>query len=252
MSAAELEDAAKAWRRAILETVCDETEPWEHGTVFLARRYPNYWDYNIVQVDGDPGLSAPELVAVADARLRDFRHRRIDFLSADAAEKVRADFKKAGWTSTRLVWMHHDEPLPPGSALAAEEVDYEEVAALRLAWNEEDFPGVDQGDHAREAREVAMTRDVRVIASREGDVLVGFAQLEYIGDRAEITQVYVSPDHRGSGRGTAITRAAIEAAGDVGDLWIIADDEDRPTELYARLGFRPAWTAVEFLRMPGT
>ena len=31
---------------------------------------------------------------------------------------------------------------------------------------------------------------------------------------------------------------------------IIADDEDRPKELYARLGFAPIWRAVEFLRAP--
>ena len=48
-----------------------------------------------------------------------------------------------------------------------------------------------------------------------------------------------------------MTRAAIEAAGDVDDLWIVADDEGRPKELYARLGFRPAWTSIEFLRVPG-
>jgi hypothetical protein len=31
---------------------------------------------------------------------------------------------------------------------------------------------------------------------------------------------------------------------------ICADDEDRAKELYARLGFVPAWTTVEFLRPP--
>ena len=50
--------------------------------------------------------------------------------------------------------------------------------------------------------------------------------------------------------GTALTRAAIGAAGRVRDLWIIADDEGRPKELYARLGFRPAWRMIEFLRRP--
>ena len=59
------------------------------------------------------------------------------------------------------------------------------------------------------------------------------------------------PEHRGDGRGTALTRAAIEAAGDVDELWIVADDEDRPKHLYARHGFSPAWTSTEFLRAPG-
>ena len=47
-----------------------------------------------------------------------------------------------------------------------------------------------------------------------------------------------------------MTRAAIEAAGDVRDLWIVADDEDRPKDLYARLGFRPVWTSMEATRWP--
>jgi GNAT superfamily N-acetyltransferase len=77
-----------------------------------------------------------------------------------------------------------------------------------------------------------------------------FAQVERDGDAAEITQVYVQPVHRGGGRGAALVRGAIEAAGRGVDLWINADDEDRAKDLYARLGFRPVWTAMEFLRVP--
>jgi GNAT superfamily N-acetyltransferase len=102
----------------------------------------------------------------------------------------------------------------------------------------------------RYPRDVALRRHAQVLAVLENDAPVAFAQLERDGDAAEITQVYVRPEYRGDGRGTAITREAINAAGDVRDLWIVADGEDRPKQLYARLGFRPAWTAVEFLRLP--
>jgi hypothetical protein len=37
---------------------------------------------------------------------------------------------------------------------------------------------------------------------------------------------------------------------DVDELWIVADDEGRPKQLYSRLGFSPAWTAVQMLRLP--
>ena len=67
---------------------------------------------------------------------------------------------------------------------------------------------------------------------------------------AEIEQVFVAPQCRGRGLGTALTCAAIKAVGDVEDLWICADDERRAKQLYARLGFRPAWMAMEFLRLP--
>jgi ribosomal protein S18 acetylase RimI-like enzyme len=79
---------------------------------------------------------------------------------------------------------------------------------------------------------------------------VAFAELERVGAAVEITHVYVRPKYRGAGRGAAMTRAAIEAASDARDLWIVADDEGRAKELYARLGFRPAWVTMEFLRPP--
>ena len=247
----DVERRAQRWRRAQMAAVCDVVEPWEHGTVMRATRYPSYYDFNVVSVEGDPGMGAERLVAVADERLAGLEHRRLDFELVEAGERVRRDLEAAHWEATRLVWMRHAAPLPPGPVLEVEEVEYDEVLDLRLAWHQEDFPLVGTGDYIANSREVSMTRDVQVIATRDGDDPVGFAQLERSDGGAEITHVYVLPAHRGSGRGTAITRAAIEAAGDVDDLWITADDEDRPKELYARLGFRPAWRAIEFLRAPG-
>jgi ribosomal protein S18 acetylase RimI-like enzyme len=245
------EQRARRWRRAAIEAVCDVAEPWEHGTVYRASRYPSYYDFNVVWVAGDPEISAEELVAAADQGLAGLEHRRLDFELAEAAERVRVELEGAHWEATRLVWMRHEAPMPPGPELEVEEADYDAVLQLRHAWHQEDFPDLDSRDYLANAREVAMTRDVQVIATRDGQDLVGFAQLERAEQGAEISQVYVRPEHRGSGRGTAITRAAIEAAGDVDDLWIVADDEDRPKQLYARLGFRPVWTSAEFLRAPG-
>ena len=90
-----------------------------------------------------------------------------------------------------------------------------------------------------------MLHGAGVLAVIEAGEAVAFAQLEYRGSSAEIVQVYVRPDRRGRGLGTAVTRAAIEAAEEFEDLWIVADDEDRPKQLYMRLGFRPSWTAVQ-------
>lgn len=241
---------ARAWRRSEMAAVCDVVEPWEHGTVLRATRYPSYYDYNVVRVEDDPGLSAAELTAFADAHLAGLAHRRLDFELVEAADPVRADLEGAHWEATRLIWMRHEEPLPPGPEIEVERVDYDSVLELRHAWHDEDFPDLSR-DYIANARELAMTREVEVLAVQERAELVGFAQLVRLGGSAEISQVYVRPGYRGGGRGTAITRAAIEAAGDVDNLWIVADDEDRPKELYARLGFRPAWTAIEFLRAPG-
>jgi ribosomal protein S18 acetylase RimI-like enzyme len=241
---------ARDWNHGRQAAVCDVVEPWAHGTVLRATRYPVYFDFNVVRVEDDPGMTVDDLVALADQALAGLGHRRVDFDIAAAAEPLREGFEAKGWRAVRLLWMRHEAPPPPGPDLPVEELHYDAVDDLRVAWHEEDFPGQDPGSYHAYAREVSMRRSVRVLAVREGGAPVAFAQIERDGAAAEITQVYVHPEHRGGGRGTAMTRAAIEAAGDARDLWIVADDEDRPKRLYARLGFRPAWTAMEFLRLP--
>jgi GNAT superfamily N-acetyltransferase len=230
--------------------VCDVLEPWAHGTVVRATSYPQYWDYNAVRVEEDPGMSAEELAAFADEALAEVAHRRVDFEQVESAEPLRPQFAALGWQAVRLVWMHREAAPPPGADIDVEEVPYDAVEDLRVSWHGEDFPGHELGDHLAEAREVAHRLGVQVLAVLAAGTPVAFAQLIRHGDSAEVEQVYVHPDHRGRGLGTATTRAAIEAAGEVDDLWIVADDEGRPKELYGRLGFRPAWTMIEALRLP--
>ena len=242
-------ERALAWRRDDIARVCDSIEPWDHGIVATASSYPTYYNYNLVLVQDNPRLTADELVEFADEALAGFDHRRVDFEDTEAAEAVRADLTERGWRSTRLLWMRREGEPPPAAERVAE-VPYDAVNHLRVAWHEEDFPGRDPGEYHAQVRALAHIRDVRVLAVIEDDRPVAYAQLEYAGDAAEITQVYVAAEHRGQGSGTAITTAAIRAAGDVGDLWISADDEDRPKELYARLGFVPVVTTMEFTRWP--
>ena len=252
MAHEELSETARravAWHHARHQTVCDVLEPWAHGTVVRATGYPTYWDYNAVRVEDDPRMEAAELMAFADEALEGLAHRRVDFDLAGVADALRPAFEAAGWQATRLLFMHHEDRLPTADRGGVEEVGYDAVHALRVAWHREDFPDLDTR-HLVHAREVAHGRGVRVLAAVEEGVAVGFAQIEHVGDAAEITQVYVHPDRRGGGLGTALTAAAIGAAGTVRDLWIAADDEDRPKLLYERLGFRPAWTSMELTRLP--
>jgi predicted GNAT family acetyltransferase len=242
---------ARAWLHQVQAAVCDVLEPWEFGTVLRATRYPSYFDFNLVRIERDPGMSAEALVAFADEALAEHAHRRIDFEPTEVAEPLRPAFAPYGYASERLVWMRHETARPevPGD-IAVEEVPYDTVRPLRVGWFAEDFPDAQLGGHLAEAREVGLRLGARIFAVMDGEDPVGYAQLEHLGRSAEITQVYVRADHRGRGIGTALTCAAIDAAGDVDELWIVGDDEGRPKRLYARLGFRPVWTMVELLRLP--
>ena len=240
---------ARDWYRGTHAEFCDVLAPWAHGTVVRATRYPDYYDLNAVRVEEDPAMSADELAAFADEALGDRAHRRVDFEQDAAGESLRERFEALGWRTERLVWMCHEAAAPPGPDVAVEEVPYDAVESLRATWHAEEFDH-DPSDFIAQAREVAERRGVQVVAALEEGGPIGYAQLEHAGGSAEIAQVYVHPDHRGRGLGTALTRAAIQAARHTRDLWIVADDEGRPKELYARLGFRPAWTAIEMTRLP--
>jgi len=146
--------------------------------------------------------------------------------------------------------MRHEKPPPAGPETAVTEVPYDAVRELRVAWYDEDFPGHDAREYHAQSREVSQRRNAQVLAVHEKGRPIAFAQLEHDRDGAEITHVYVHPDYRGERRGTSMTRAAIRAAGEIRDLWIVADDEDRPKELYARLGFAPALLTMQFTRWP--
>ncbi len=242
----------RAWHRARQIAVCDVVEPWAHGTVIRAAAFPGWFAFNLVRVEDDPAMTVDALIARADVALDGLAHRRIDFDSADVAEPLRAGFRERGWSSTRLLWMRHQDAAPAGPEVAIEEVPYDAVHRLREAWDAEDSPAPGTADHREQARTLAVRRQVRILAATEAGIPIGFAELDQDGPVAEITEAFVHPDHRGRGCGAALLRRAITAAGDARDLWICADDEDRPKALYRRLGFRPAWSSMEFLRPPGS
>lgn len=196
-------------------------------------------------------MSVDSLVAFADDALGGLAHRRLDFDVVEAGERRRPEFQARGWQVLRLLWMRWEEVSPPRESRACvDEVAYEAVQDMRAAWLLEDAADLDPAGFHEQAREVALLRGARVLAMREDDRWVAFAQLERDGPMAEITHVYVRPRYRGGGLGAVVTRAAVVLAGDARDVWITADDDARPKHLYHRLGFRPVWTTMKFTRPP--
>jgi ribosomal protein S18 acetylase RimI-like enzyme len=242
---------ARDWRNAVHAAVCDSIVGWADGTVVRASRFPTYYDFNVMRVEQPSELGVAQLSARADQALAGLAHRRIDFDLVEEAERRRGEFEAAGWKTTRLVWMLFEATVAAQTpAVAVEPVFYDDTEELRLRWHLEDHPEMEYAQYKVGAREIALKRGASAFAVREQGEPIAFAQLQWDGPAAEITSVYVHPEHRGRGLGTALTLAAIEAAAGAKDLWIVADDEDRAKDLYERLGFRAAWVSEEFLRLP--
>lgn len=242
---------AREWRLTEIRAVCDVLEPWPFGLLMKATRHPTYFLFNAVLVQREPGLTAQGLMALADRHLAGSRHRCIEFSRAEHGLGLREAFRSRGWHSALEVWMRLAAP-GPGPAPGADvvRVPYEAVSELRRLWHGEELPGLEIGEHLADAAEVAGRRQPQVLAVRRRGRPIAYAQVEREGDAAEVTEVYVHPDHRGGGIGTAMTRAAIQLAPPVRDLWIKADAEGRPQRLYARLGFQSVAQDLKFLRLP--
>jgi GNAT superfamily N-acetyltransferase len=246
--------AAIAYHHALHATVCDRIEPWEHGTVVFATRYPTYRVYNVVRVeDGAEGLDAAGLAAVAD-RLQDgLTHRAVEVEDEAAGARLRPGFDALGWETERDVWMELEGPAPAASApVEISEVPFPQTRALRAAWFGEEPSADDDGGDAffDEVDEVAAQRGTRALLAWDGAGRpAGYVTFRVAGDAASIDEAYVERRHRGAGIGGALVSAAV-AAGGAARTWIVADDERDAKRLYERLGFRPVWRQHSFVLLP--
>ena len=102
--------------------------------------------------------------------------------------------------------MRHEGPAPSGGGPLVERVPYDAAHDLRVAWTYEDFPTLDPTGYFEQARAVSEARGVEVFAAQDDGVPVAYAELERVGDSAEVASVDVDEDHRGRGLGTAITK----------------------------------------------
>ncbi len=87
-----------------------------------------------------------------------------------------------------------------------------------------------------------------ILVARDRGTVVGVAALSFVwpiehgGMSAWLEELYVVPEARGRGIGTALLRAALRIATDAGAVAVdleVAVGHERAADLYAREGFRP-------------
>ena len=229
-------------------------QPFRFGTAIFTPELPRRFDSNLLYVD-QPVSSADELVAEAD-RLFDeagLAHRTILFRDDDLGERLAADLVRRRWDVDRHVIMAQlREPEAPVDTSGVAEVGHEGIRPARRAmiatypWG---TPAV--ADQLLDYKPLlARWVTVRGFAALvDGDV-VSYADLYVDGADAQVEDVATLPEHRGRGHAKAVvTRAADEARAAGADfVFLVADENDWPKELYGRLGFDVVGRYVKLLR----
>lgn len=250
----------RAWifEEALRDRCADRLEAARSGTAVFTSSLPRVWDLNMLRVEHDEGLRAAELAAEAE-RVQGsagLGHRRVYVPVEGLGARLSPGFRELGWKEDRFLLM---ECLQAAGDLRApehaSEVDHGAIVPLRTHEQhtlgaERDAETIEQLlDWGGRRAEAGRARHFAAFAAGEP---VACADLYSNGVTAQIEDVYTRPDHRGRGLASAIVlRAAEEARGAGHDLiFLVADYDDWPKELYRRLGFAPLGQMHAFLMAP--
>jgi len=242
-----------------LEKSCaDEVVPWRWGVTLFNREFPHVYMLNFMRVVGAPAdLDIDELIASADDLHGNAGHDHRDVIVDDAqlGAALAPEFRARGWdVSTLVIMAYRGGRNVPATDLDIRELTSEELHSIRarsLAARPLDPEKIRQ----------LITRDdllARAVGARFFGAVVGgqtvcSADLYSDGRTAQIESVLTLEEFRRRGLGRAVVAEAVRAALSSGHdfVFLIADDEDWPKNLYVRMGFEPLGRFYDFLKAPG-
>jgi GNAT superfamily N-acetyltransferase len=241
--------------RWTLESLSDEMRPIDRGWLVRSQTFDKVWALNQVRFT-DP-VEFEDAIALADEHLSDLPFRHVVVEDEANGEDLEAQFRSIGWAVEREVLMRMS--LPPDRLVDESELtelSEQQMVTLMKLWALEEHAGIRPErleqlmDHNRQAGRLWGERCFGVL---DGDGSpVSITKLRKHQDVTWVEDVYTVPASRGLGHARMlVTHAATLARSTGGQLtFIIADDQDWPKHLYARIGFEPVGKLRVFRSAP--
>jgi hypothetical protein len=251
-------ERAVAFEERLRERCAERVVPFRFGVALFNDSYPSMWYLNLLRVDETDGVTAAELAAEAERLHAEagHGHRRVSVPDEATGAALAPGFAELGWDIDHFVFMVYRGPGERGADTAAvEEVAGEELLPFReLVYRNEPWATSDEEVRMIAAGNAFQARNAgaRHFAVRKGGAVVSAADL-YEDDRtAQVEDVATLGSERGHGHASAVILRAVEegAGGGADFVFLVADAEDWPKELYVRLGFEAIGDGWAFLRKP--
>jgi ribosomal protein S18 acetylase RimI-like enzyme len=221
---------------------CQRSIAHPFGEAFFDDGLPRVWILNELSVDADD-VDADALVCALDQLYAHLPHRRAFVEHPEVGERLAPSLRQRGWLVERDVFMTlgdgGDYRAVPGLAREADEAAMRAVEAETIGEEPYGRPEVVEQLLAARSRYGSAGRGRYFVGTADG-VDAAHATLYSDGAIAQIEDVGTLRAYRRRGLARAVCVAAIEAALAAGHelIFIVADDDDWPKDLYARLGFR--------------
>lgn len=241
--------------RWFLETTSTRTERSRFGVACFNDEFRIRYDANVLFADRVAPATPQEVAAELDRLLDGYEHRKI-ILSDDEGMRIAAGMRDLGYVADRVVSMvQRGEPDRVPQMELVEEIDHARRRGfLKGVYLQEEWgraPGV--ADALAEfpgwlERKIG----ARFFVQRVDGRLAGTCELYVHDGMAQVESVNTLEEFRG--RGVArnlVLRAAAEGRAEGADLvFIEADADDWPQQLYERLGFAHVGAYRGFLKSP--
>jgi predicted GNAT family acetyltransferase len=246
-----------AFARAIELRSAERTQLTHFGRALFVDALPRVWSLNFVAVDRGMDPSAEELAADADAAqgTAGLEHRRIVVEDDEPGAVLAPEFRALGWRAQNFLVMPHTRSGRTVETSSVQEVQREKLDPV---WAEgiRDEPW---GDDEETVRQLVGQRQVlqratsaRYFAAFADGIVASYCELYSDGRTAQIEGVFTLPRFRGGGLASAVVVKALDEAKASGHelVFLLADGEGWPKDLYEKLGFEIAGRTWDFVRSP--
>lgn len=243
---------ALAFERRVRRGAAQRTQDHALGEAYFHDALTSVWVLNQMYVDAEVG--AQPLIAALDELYGHLPHRRALVERPDVGAALAPALKAAGWVVERDVFMALRRARDRGPlAGLAREVDEPTIRAVeRKTIIEYGTPHIVDALLTSRAAFGRAGRARYFVGSVDGED-ASHATLYSDGVIAQVEDVGTLQAERGRGLARAVCSVAIDVAVAAGHelVFMVADDEDWPKELYAKLGFDAVGCPWCFTR-PGT
>lgn len=251
-------ERALAFEEALRVRCTERIVPFRFGRAYFNDSHPRVWYLNALVVDGAQDVDPGELAAEAELLHTNAgqAHRRCEVPDEAVGASLEQFFRRIGWqVDQEMIMVHRGGGKRSADTQSVEEVTREDLLPLREEisraehWADDDQVVAEVLDANRLWEQAG---NARHFAIRADGVPVAAADLYSDGRIAQVEAVATLPEHRGRGYGSAVVLRAVEEAQSTDHdlIFLTADANDWPKELYARLGFEEVGRTWSFLRTP--
>jgi ribosomal protein S18 acetylase RimI-like enzyme len=244
-------ERAAAFEEQIRDRCVERMVETRFGPALFNDTHATVWNLNVLRVERPDDATAAEIAGEADRVQAGLGHRRV--ILPPCSAELEAGFRKLGWETDHLLFMVYRGSAEPVDAGQVDEVEPERLRRLReeivLEWRSTMDKATVEEIMAADLL-VWREANARTFAITKGGEVVSAAELYSDGRTAQVEDVATLPSHRGRGYAKAtVTRAVEEAlAGGHEFIFLVADGEGWPKDLYRKLGFEEVGSRFAFVR----